>query len=96
MHYAYHPCDDAVLSLHELAGKNYVEQKEKRLMVEEITEGTPPLPPPICHNQIVHLLHLVYWFCGVVPLPRCVLFFHANTVEYWNQILLKLIKLCFQ
>jgi homospermidine synthase len=29
VHYAYHPCDDAVLSLHELAGKNYVEQKKE-------------------------------------------------------------------
>src|SRR3546814_6976706 len=23
VHYAYHPCDDAVLSLHEIAGKNW-------------------------------------------------------------------------
>ena len=31
-HYAYHPCDDAVLSVHELAGKNWQMQPEKRLM----------------------------------------------------------------
>jgi len=48
VHYAYHPCDDAVLSLHELAGKNYVEQKEKRLMVEEITEGIDELGVLLC------------------------------------------------
>jgi homospermidine synthase len=42
-HYAYHPCDDAVLSLHELAGKNWRPQDRKRLMMEEITQGTDEL-----------------------------------------------------
>jgi homospermidine synthase len=39
VHYAYHPCDDAVLSLHELAGKNWHLQEHKRLLMEEITSG---------------------------------------------------------
>src|SRR6185295_11508121 len=43
VHYAYHPCDDAVLSLHELAGKNWKLQPEKRLMVEEIATGMDEL-----------------------------------------------------
>jgi homospermidine synthase len=42
-HYAYHPCDDAVLSLHELAGKNWHLQTRKRLMMEEIVEGIDEL-----------------------------------------------------
>ncbi len=42
-HYAYHPCDDAVLSVHELAGKNWAMQPEKRLMMEEITTGMDEL-----------------------------------------------------
>jgi homospermidine synthase len=42
-HYAYHPCDDAVLSLHEFAGKNWRLQNAKRLMMDEITEGTDEL-----------------------------------------------------
>jgi homospermidine synthase len=42
-HYAYHPCDDAVLSLHELAGKNWRLQDRKRLMMEEITTGIDEL-----------------------------------------------------
>src|SRR5438477_1069017 len=42
-HYAYHPCDDAVLSLHEFAGKNFQLQQRKRLMMEEITEGIDEL-----------------------------------------------------
>jgi homospermidine synthase len=43
VHYAYHPCDDAVLSLHEIAGKNWKIQPEKRLMVDEITTGMDEL-----------------------------------------------------
>jgi homospermidine synthase len=43
VHYAYHPCDDAVLSLHELAGKNWEVQPEKRLMMHEIASGIDEL-----------------------------------------------------
>ena len=56
-HYAYHPCDDAVLSLHEFAGKNWRLQRLKRLMMDEIFSGTDELGvlmmgPPMG----------VYWF----------------------------------
>ncbi len=43
VHYAYHPCDDAVLSLHELAGKNWAMQASKRLMMNEIDSGIDEL-----------------------------------------------------
>jgi homospermidine synthase len=43
VHYAYHPCDDAVLSLHELAGKNWHLQSSKRLMMDEIVSGIDEL-----------------------------------------------------
>jgi homospermidine synthase len=43
VHYAYHPCDGAVLSLHELAGKNWQLQEHKRLIVDEIVEGIDEL-----------------------------------------------------
>ncbi|MFY7960261.1 MAG: homospermidine synthase [Elsteraceae bacterium] len=43
VHYAYHPCDDAVLSLHELAGKNWVMQERQRLIVEEVVSGIDEL-----------------------------------------------------
>ena len=43
-HYAYHPCDDAVLSLHELAGKNWQHAAERqRLMMDEIVRGIDEL-----------------------------------------------------
>lgn len=43
VHYAYHPCDDAVLSLHELAGREWQPQSRQRLLVDEIVSGTDEL-----------------------------------------------------
>ena len=43
VHYAYHPADDAVLSVHELAGKNWEMQSRTRLMMDEIISGTDEL-----------------------------------------------------
>ena len=39
VHYAYHPCDDAVLSVHELAGRNFVLQDTQRILMGEISSG---------------------------------------------------------
>jgi len=43
VHYAYHPCDDAVLSLHELAGLNWHIQSEDRLLRDDIVSGRDEL-----------------------------------------------------
>jgi homospermidine synthase len=43
VHYAYHPCDNAVMSIHELAGRNWRMQDRKRIMREEITSGVDEL-----------------------------------------------------
>jgi homospermidine synthase len=43
VHYAYHPCDDAVLSVHEMAGRNWRLQDRQRLMMQEITTGVDEL-----------------------------------------------------
>ena len=56
-HYAYHPCDDAVLSLHELAGKNFELQTRKRLMMDEITGGIDELGVLLLGPQ-----KGVYWY----------------------------------
>jgi homospermidine synthase len=56
-HYAYHPCDDAVLSLHEFAGKNFQLQSCKRLMMEEIAEGIDELGVLLMGQA-----NGVYWF----------------------------------
>ena len=57
VHYAYHPCDDAVLSLHEMAGKNLQLQHSKRIMREEISEGMDELGVLLMGNP-----KGVYWF----------------------------------
>jgi len=43
VHYAYHPCDDAVLSVHELAGRNWRMQESKRILNLEIMDGIDEL-----------------------------------------------------
>jgi len=43
VHYAYHPCDDAVLSVHELAGRNWKLQERQRVLMREITDGVDEL-----------------------------------------------------
>jgi len=44
VHYAYHPCDDAVLSLHELAGRQWHLQDGRRLLeADDIAAGMDEL-----------------------------------------------------
>jgi homospermidine synthase len=43
VHYAYHPSDNAVLSVHEFAGRNYTMQERKRIMMDDITTGIDEL-----------------------------------------------------
>jgi len=39
VHYVYHPCDAAVLSVHELWGKNWYPQENVRLIMDDIAPG---------------------------------------------------------
>jgi homospermidine synthase len=43
VHYAYHPCDAALVSLHELMMRNYRLQPKLRIMTDEITTGQDKL-----------------------------------------------------
>lgn len=56
-HYAYHPCDDAVVSLHELAGRQGKLQDKKRLITDEIVDGTDELGVLLMGNP-----KGVYWY----------------------------------
>ncbi len=58
VHYAYHPCDDAVLSLDELAANNGVQQKEQRLISEDI------LPDGVDELGVLLMGHAkgAYWY----------------------------------
>jgi homospermidine synthase len=42
-HYAYHPSDSAVSSVHEFVGKNYTLQPKKRILLNEIASGIDEL-----------------------------------------------------
>jgi homospermidine synthase len=57
VHYAYHPCDAAVLSLHELAGRNWQLQAQQRLVVDEIESGMDELGVLMMGNA-----KGVYWY----------------------------------
>lgn len=57
VHYAYHPCDDAVLSIHELAGKNWQLQKQHRIIRDEIVCGMDELGVLLMGNP-----KGVYWY----------------------------------
>lgn len=43
VHYAYHPSDDTVQSVHELAGRNWKLQQQRRLVKDEIVSGVDEL-----------------------------------------------------
>jgi len=56
-HYAYHPCDAAVSSIHEVNGKLGERQKQTRLMMDEITAGMDELGVLLMGNT-----KGVYWY----------------------------------
>jgi homospermidine synthase len=43
VHYAYHPCDSAIISIHELVGRNYVQQERQRILMDDVTRGIDEL-----------------------------------------------------
>lgn len=51
VHYAYHLCPDAILSLKELVQKNYITQKEKRILLKEIVDGYDELGVLLMGNK---------------------------------------------
>jgi homospermidine synthase len=57
VHYAYHPCDDAFLSLHELRERNWALQERSRPITEEITEGIDELGVLLLGNRLG-----AYWY----------------------------------
>ncbi|MGB6307189.1 MAG: saccharopine dehydrogenase C-terminal domain-containing protein [Steroidobacteraceae bacterium] len=56
-HYAYHPSDNAVLSVHEFAGNNWQLQDHKRIMLNEITAGIDELGVLLAGHK-----KNAYWF----------------------------------
>jgi homospermidine synthase len=65
VNYAYHPCDDAVLSLHELAGNNWKLPGRKRIVREEISGGMDELGVLLMGNA-----KGVYWYGSRLSIER--------------------------
>lgn len=57
VHYAYYPCDDAVLSLHEMAGRNWQLQSRQRIIRDEVAEGVDELGVLLMGNA-----KGIYWY----------------------------------
>jgi homospermidine synthase len=57
VHYAYHPSDDTVLSLHECAGNNWTVQQQRRIVRDDITGGRDELGVLLMGNK-----QGVYWY----------------------------------
>ena len=57
VHYAYHPSDAAVLSVHEFCGRGYQIQDSKRIMMEDITGGIDELGVLLCGHK-----KNAYWY----------------------------------
>ncbi len=51
VHYAYHPCPDAILSLKELTQRKYIPQKEKRIILKDVVDGTDELGVLLMGNK---------------------------------------------
>jgi homospermidine synthase len=56
-HYAYHPCDAAVVSVHEFAGRNWILQDEKKILMDDIVKGADELGVLLAGHR-----HNAYWY----------------------------------
>jgi homospermidine synthase len=57
VHYAYHPCDAALVSLHEFAGRNWQLQEKKRILMDDIDTGVDELGVLLAGHK-----NNAYWF----------------------------------
>ncbi len=57
VHYAYHPCDSAIVSLHEFAGRNWHLQDRQRILLDEIIGGIDELGVLLAGHK-----KNAYWF----------------------------------
>ncbi len=57
VHYAYRPCNDAMLSIDEFRGRGFDLQPGRRVLRDEIVQGVDELGVLLCGNR-----HGVYWY----------------------------------
>ena len=88
-HYAYHPCDAAVLSLLELAGRNWCVQERQRLILDEVISGTDEL-------GVLLMGHAkgAYWYgsrLGIEPARRLAAHNNATSLQVVAGVLAALV-----
>lgn len=79
VYYAYAPCPHAILSLHEFAGNEWSPQQNKRILLEEIIEGTDALGVLLMGNQ-----KGAYWYGSQLSIQearRCAPYNNATTLQ---------------
>jgi len=64
-HYAYHPCDDAVLSNHEMGGKSWIAQSKYRILMDEIFDGVDELGALLMGHR-----KNAYWYGSRLSIER--------------------------
>jgi homospermidine synthase len=65
VHYAYHPSNAAVLSLHEFAGRNYQLQDRKRIMMDDVISGHDELGVLVAGHR-----KNAYWFGSALTIEE--------------------------
>lgn len=73
VHYAYHPCDDAVLSVHELAERGWKPQERHRILRDEIASGIDELGVLLMGNP-----RGVFWYGSRLAIQE------AREIAPWN------------
>jgi homospermidine synthase len=88
-HYAYYPCNDAVLSLYELEGRNGVLQIQKRIMKDEVLSGIDELGVLLMGNE-----KGVYWYgsrLSIEEARKLAPYNNATTLQVTSSVLAAII-----
>ncbi len=81
VHYAYHPCEDALLSLQELAEREWHHQSEQRQLGDDIVDGMDELGVLLMGNQ-----KGAYWYGSHLTIQEARQLAPYNTAFKWLQV----------
>jgi homospermidine synthase len=88
-HYSYHPCDAAVLSVHEFCGRNYQIQDRKRILMDDISKGIDELGVLLAGHK-----KNAYWYGSQLSIDearRLAPFNNATSLQVTSAVLAGLI-----
>jgi len=73
VHFAYHACDNAWMSLHQVAGREWIRHPEERVMVDEIAAGRDELGVLLMGHK-----KGAYWYGSDLTIDKTRELVHAN------------------